>query len=72
MMEMQKGYDPLSVELYKGDQLPLRRKFPEPRKTEHIFVAHFSPLVKKIKVVVTDRFGNIYTEEVDAPQVKTK
>ncbi|WP_432709396.1 calcineurin-like phosphoesterase C-terminal domain-containing protein [Pedobacter sp.] len=70
ILEAQKGYDPLSVELYKGDQLPLRRKFPEPRKTEHIFVAHFSPLVKHIKVEVTDRFGNVYIEEVDAPAVK--
>jgi hypothetical protein len=66
-MEPQKGYDPLSVQLYKGDKLPLRRKFPEPRKTEHLFVAHFSPLVKMVKVEVTDRFGVTYTEEVETP-----
>jgi hypothetical protein len=58
------GYDPLSVKLMKGDKLPERRAFPEPRKTNHIFVAHFEPSVKKIKVVATDRFGEKFTEEI--------
>jgi hypothetical protein len=58
------GYDPLSVKLMKGDKLPERRAFPEPRKTNHIFVAHFEPNVKKVKVVATDRFGEKFTEEI--------
>ena len=57
------GYDPLSVKLYKGDQLPAGRHFPEPKETDHLFVARFDPSVKKVKVIATDRFGVIYTAE---------
>ena len=60
------GYDPLSVTLYKGDKLPAGRHFPEPRQTDHLFVAHFEPSVRKIKVVATDRFGEKFTTEIDA------
>ncbi|RZL12429.1 MAG: metallophosphoesterase, partial [Pedobacter sp.] len=62
-MEQQKGYDPLSVTLYKGDKLPLGRTFPEPRMTEHLFIAHFAPTVKKVKVIATDRFGEKFIAE---------
>lgn len=57
------GYDPLSVTLYKGDALPAGRHFPEPRETDHIFVAHFDPSVKHVKVIATDRFGEKYSAE---------
>jgi hypothetical protein len=57
------GYDPLAVKLYKGDKLPTGRTFAEPKKTDHIFLAHFEPTVKKVKVVVTDRFGEQFTAE---------
>lgn len=60
------GYDPLAVTLYKGDQLPAGRHFVEPTQTDHLFVTHFDPSVKKVKVEVTDRFGNKYSSEVDA------
>ena len=60
LLEQQKGYDPLSVSLYKGDTLPKGRTFPEPIKTDHLFVAHFEPSVKVVKVVATDRFGEKY------------
>jgi hypothetical protein len=65
-MENQKGYDPLSVELYKGTTLPLGRTFAEPRKTEHLFVAHFDPSVKKVRVEATDCFGEKYTAEIQS------
>lgn len=60
-MEQQKGYDPLAVQLYKGDKMPATRSFAEPKKMDHLFMAHFSPEVKNVKVVVTDRFGEKYT-----------
>lgn len=63
-MENLKGYDPIAVSLYKGDQLPASRKFAEPRKTEHLFMAHFSPNVKTVRVEVTDRFGQKFMGEV--------
>ncbi|MEO7212971.1 calcineurin-like phosphoesterase family protein [Mucilaginibacter sp.] len=60
------GYDPLAVTLYKGDQLPAGRHFVEPIQTDHLFVTHFDPAVNKVRVDVTDRFGNKYTSEVNA------
>jgi len=63
-LEQEKGYDPLSVTLYKGDTLPAGRTFPEPHKTEHLFVAHFKPDIKKVKVIVTDRFGEKFEAEI--------
>lgn len=62
-MEQQKGFDPLAVTLFKGDKLPMGRTFAEPKMTEHLFIAHFEPTVKKVKVVITDRFGEQFTAE---------
>lgn len=63
-MEQQTGYDPLSVTLYKGDKLPAGRTFPEPTQIDHLFIAHFSPDAKSVKIEVTDRFGNVYKKEL--------
>lgn len=58
------GYDPLSVTLYKGDKLPSPRSFAEPHRTGHLFMAHFNPSVKKVKVIATDRFGERFVAEL--------
>jgi hypothetical protein len=63
-MENQKGFDPLTVQLYQGDQLPAKRSFAEPKKTDHLFIAHVDAGVKKIKVIATDRFGDKYEKEM--------
>ncbi|MES2417697.1 MAG: calcineurin-like phosphoesterase family protein [Bacteroidota bacterium] len=60
-LTQEKGFDPLAVTLFKGDKLPMGRTFAEPKKTDHLFVAHFEPTVKKVKVVVTDRFDRQFT-----------
>ncbi len=62
-MENQMGMDPLAVKLYKGPELPAGRTFPEPRDTDHLFMAHVGTDVKSVKVVVTDRFGDKYQKE---------
>ncbi|WP_316784369.1 calcineurin-like phosphoesterase family protein [Pedobacter frigiditerrae] len=62
-MEIHKGFDPMSVTLFKGDKLPMGRTFAEPKMTEHLFVAHFEPSIKKVKVVATDRFGEKFIAE---------
>jgi hypothetical protein len=64
VMEQQKGFDPLSVTLFKGDKLPMGRTFAEPKMTEHLFIAHFEPSVKKVKVVATDRFGEKFIAQL--------
>ncbi|HTN19680.1 MAG TPA: calcineurin-like phosphoesterase family protein [Pelobium sp.] len=65
-LAQQTGFDPLSVKLYKGDQLPVGRNFPEPAQNNHLFMAHFKPEVKRVTVTVTDRFGNKYVKEAQA------
>lgn len=64
--KQERGFDPISVILYKGDQLPAGRTFPEPAEVDHLFTADLKPKVKKIKVTVTDRFGNKYVQEANA------
>ncbi len=59
-VEMQMGFDPEAVRLYKGDKLPASRAFAEPSRTDHLFMVHCEPSVKKIKIKVTDRFGETY------------
>lgn len=66
VLAQQDGYDPLAVKLYKGDKLPNPRPFVEPRSTDHLFLAHFEPSVKKVKVVATDRFGEKFEAEIEA------
>lgn len=60
----QKGFDPLAVKLYLGNQLPVGRTFAEPQKMDHLFIAHFATSVKKVAVLATDRFGNEYRTEM--------
>ncbi len=61
VLESTKGYDPETVTLYKGDKLPTQgRTFAEPKRTNHLFMAHLEPQVKTLKVQATDRFGNKY------------
>jgi hypothetical protein len=63
-MQQYTGYDPLSVQLYKGDKLPVGRSFAEPNETDHLFSTYFETSIKNIKVLVTDRFGEQYTAEI--------
>ena len=64
ILEQTAGFDPLSVRLYKGDKLPSPRSFAEPHRTSHLFMAHFNPFIKKVKVVATDRFGQKFVAEI--------
>ena len=65
-LQQEKGVDPLAVKLFNTPAEPGARKFKEPKKMSHLFVAHFKPEIKKVKVVVTDRFGNKYTADANA------
>ena len=66
VLENVDGFDPQAVRLFKGPKLPVKRSFAEPSRTDHLFMAHFSPEVKTIKVVAVDRFGNRYEQQVSA------
>lgn len=56
------GYDPVAYDYYIGSSKPARKPGSEPATTPTLF--YYTPKDSKaeIKVVVTDHFGNIYTE----------
>lgn len=51
-------FDPLAVNLYKGNALPADRPFVEPKKTKHIFKTIIPDGINSVKLLATDRFGN--------------
>ncbi|MCK5649954.1 MAG: calcineurin-like phosphoesterase C-terminal domain-containing protein [Gemmatimonadetes bacterium] len=62
-MARRTGYDPLSVELHAGDELPPRREWADPIPTGHLFYAPASRDAR-VRVEATDRFGRVYSAEV--------
>ncbi len=64
-MEQYTGYDPSAAALYKGDALPVSRKWIEPILTDHLFSAVPSKEAKEIRVRAKDRFGNVYEEQIN-------
>jgi hypothetical protein len=65
-MTQHTGLDPLSVRLHAGPALPAKHKWVDPTLTEHLFVASVSGQAKEIRVEVTDRFGQVYTDTLTA------
>lgn len=63
-MQQEIGLDPLAVQLQEGPALPAKHKWVEPVLTEHLFWATPSVGAKQITVEVTDRFGQVYREEL--------
>ncbi|WP_316813032.1 calcineurin-like phosphoesterase family protein [Pedobacter heparinus] len=60
-LAQEKGVDPLAVKLFNTPAEPGERKFKEPKKNNHLFMAHFKPAIKVVAVTATDRFGKKYT-----------
>ena len=58
-MARRDGYDPLSVQLHTGPDLPPRRTWVEPIVTAHMFYAPATPGAR-VTVEATDRFGRTY------------
>lgn len=56
--------DPWAVELYAGPQLPKKHKFVDPTLTDHLFFISPSANAREITVRATDRFGTVYTEQM--------
>ncbi|MDX5480521.1 MAG: calcineurin-like phosphoesterase family protein [Hymenobacteraceae bacterium] len=63
-MERMTTLDPLSVELHLGAAKPSRHKWVEPQLTDHMFFAKPSAGARSITVQATDRFNNIYKQEL--------
>lgn len=54
------NFDPQTLALYLGDQLPQGRGFVEPRKTDHLFQVVVPPFSSSIRFIATDPFGRTY------------
>jgi hypothetical protein len=64
------SYDPLSVELHAGQEKPARRGWVDPVLTDHMFFAKPSAGAVSIVVQATDRFKNVYRQEVKLAELK--
>ncbi|WP_299986438.1 calcineurin-like phosphoesterase family protein [uncultured Pontibacter sp.] len=63
-MARETSLDPLSVELHEGAAKPAKHKWVEPLPTDHMFFAKPSGGASTFAVQATDRFGNVYREEL--------
>lgn len=70
-MERRTSLDPLAVQLYTGNQLPQKHKWVEPNRTDHLFYARVSPAAKEIVIRATDRFGKVYTGNLEQQMAAT-
>lgn len=64
-MQQRVELDPWAIELYAGADMPKKHKFVEPTLADHLFYAIPSANANKITVMATDRFGNIYSENLE-------
>lgn len=63
-MKQRTAMDPIAYQLYDGPLVPKKHKWVEPTLTDHLFFATPAPGTRQFKVVATDRFGSVYTEEI--------
>ncbi|MCJ8167149.1 calcineurin-like phosphoesterase family protein [Pontibacter sp. E15-1] len=68
-MQRETALDPLSVKLHLGMDKPAKHKWVEPQLTDHMFFAKLSDAVQRVTVQATDRFKNVYREEVDVKEL---
>jgi len=63
-MSQRLGLDPKSVELHDGPDKPERRTWVSPRLNNHMFYAPVSENSERIVVEATNKWGDVFTEEV--------
>jgi hypothetical protein len=64
------SFDPLSVLLHEGLEKPSKRGWVDPVLTDHMFFAKASSPNASIAVQATDRFRNVYKQEVNLATLK--
>lgn len=67
-MKQVKGYSPDYVQEINARYTDRGKKTPsykKPTKTEHLFCCNPEPMANNVRVTVTDRWGNIYVEDID-------
>jgi hypothetical protein len=64
-MAQRTGTDPLSERLHRGEELPEKRSWVDPLRTDHLFYAPVSANAQDVRVEATDRFGTTYAASMD-------
>lgn len=64
-MRRETAYDARVVEFLKGPSRPAKYPWAQPLLTDHLFFATPSEKAKAVRIVVTDRFGNKYEEQLN-------
>jgi hypothetical protein len=69
-MQQQLSFDPLSVALHAGAQLPAKHPWVDPVLTDHMFFAKPSASSKVITIQVTDRFNTVYKKQIETIELQ--
>jgi hypothetical protein len=64
-MARRTGVDPMTRDLYAGDDQPEKHTWVKPQPTDHLFYAPFNADANRIRVEATDRFGRTYRSTLD-------
>ena len=63
------GYDPLHIIAYNAQRANINKSLSFPTKqTGHLFKARASSPSSTVEIIVTDRFGRVYTESMTRPK----
>lgn len=68
LISQRRGFDPLSVKLHRGPDIPARRPWVEPVPTDHLFYGATTPGSRSWRVEATDRFGRQYSATLERGQ----
>jgi hypothetical protein len=63
-MARRKGFDPLSVQLHSGPELPKGNEWIDPVPTTHLFYATPSREAREVIVEARDATGRVYRERL--------
>lgn len=58
------GFDPATIELFRGSDKPKKHSWVDPSKTDHLFKLSNLETGKEITIEYTDLFRNIFTEKI--------
>ena len=59
------GSDPLIRDYLEKNRQSIKYKWIEPTTTDHLFIARPESKTSTIKIEATDRFGNVYTRNLE-------
>jgi hypothetical protein len=64
-MQRRTGTDPYAVRLFGGPDRPQKHPWAEPVRTNHLFTARPSAVIREVLVEAIDRWGRVYSERIE-------